>query len=342
MTLRSRAASAADLAPWPGGWRRWYSPEAPVRIGVSSCLLGDAVRYDGGHKRNAALERALGPWAQWVRVCPEVEAGMGVPRPPVRLEEQDGRVLMVNPASGRDHTEAMTRYARRRARALGDEELDGYVLKSGSPSCGLGSATVFRRDLNSREWTAATAGTGLFAVELRRACPDLPLAEERGLRSAEQASWFLDAVFARNRWRAMAARGDGFRSRLVAFHTAHKFLVWARDEDAVRRLGRLVGDAAGLPGDELAARYGAGFLAAMSAPATRARHVNVLQHAQGYLKRLPSPDERRALSRSVEDYRLARAPWSVPAETMRRLALRHQVSYLLDQLYFDPSPRLHR
>lgn len=339
MTLRSRAASGADPAPWPGGWRRWYSPKVPVRIGVSSCLLGDAVRYDGGHKRDSALERALGPWAQWVRVCPEVEAGMGVPRPPVRLEEREGRTRMVDPASGRDRTEAMTRYARERAQALSGQELDGYVLKSASPSCGLGSVKVFRRSANRGEWEVATGGTGLFAVELRRACPDLPVVEERGLRSAERMSWFLDAVFARNRWRA-AASDRGVRSRLVAFHTAHKFLVWARDEEAMRRLGRLVGDAAPLPGDELASRYGAGFLAAMSGSASQARHVNVLQHAQGYLKRLLASDERRALSQSMEDYRLARAPWSVPAETMRSLALRHQARYLLGQLYFDPSPRL--
>ena len=325
--------------PWPGGWRRWYSPEAPVRIGVSSCLLGDAVRYDGGHKRDSALERALGPWAQWVRACPEVDAGMGVPRPPVRLEERGGRVRMVDPASGRDHTEAMTRSARERVQGLSGQELDGYVLKSASPSCGLGSAKVFRRDPSRGGWPVETGGTGLFAVELRRACPDLPVVEERDFRSTERTSWFLEAVFARNRWRAAVASGGGVRSRLVAFHEAHKFQVWARDEDAMRRLGRLVGDAARLPGNELAARYGAGFLAAMSGPATHARHVNVLQHAQGWLKRLLASDERRALSQSVEDYRLGRTPWSVPAETIRRLALRHQARYLLGQLYFDPSPR---
>lgn len=351
--------------PWPGGWRRWYSPDAPVRIGVSACLLGDAVRYDGGHKRDSALERALGPWAQWVGVCPEVEAGMGVPRPPVRLEERDDGLRMVDPASGLDHTEAMTRYARRRARVLGARELDGYVLKSRSPSCGLGSARVFRRSRSGEEWAVGSGGTGLFALELRQACPDLPLVEEGDLQIGPRAKAFLEVVFARNRWRALttaappagpalriaaenaatsasrhvAESAASFRSRLVAFHTAHKFLVWARDERAVRRLGRLLGAAARLPDDELAARYGAGFLAAMSTPATRGRHVNVLQHAQGYVKRVMAPDKRRALHRAVEDYRLGRAPWSVPADMLRRCAARHRVRYLLDQLYFDSAPR---
>lgn len=359
---------SAASEPWPGGWRRWYSPDAPVRIGVSACLLGDAVRYDGGHKRDSALDRALGPWAQWVRVCPEVEAGMGVPRPPVRLEERDGGLRMVDPASGRDHTEPMTRYARRRTRALGDLELDGYVLKSRSPSCGLGSARVFRRSRSGEEWVGQSGGTGLFALELRRACPDLPLAEEGDLQTASLAKAFLETVFARNRWRALATvaapAGAVFRlaaesattsasasrpvaesaarlrSRLVAFHTAHKFVVWARDEGAVRRLGRLLGGAGRLPDDELAARYGSGFLAAMSTPATRERHVNVLQHAQGYVKRLLAPEKRRALHRAVDDYRLGRAPWSVPADLLRRCAARHRVRYLLDQLYFDSAPRL--
>lgn len=351
--------------PWPGGWRRWYSADAPVRIGVSACLLGDAVRYDGGHKRDSTLDRVLGPWAQWVGVCPEVEAGMGVPRPPVRLEERDGSLRMVDPASGRDHTDAMAGYARRRARALGARELDGYVLKSRSPSCGLGSARVFRRSRSGEEWAVESGATGLFALELRQACPDLPLAEEGDLRTAPRTKAFLEAVFARNRWRALAAAatttGSAFplaaedaatcasrpaaegaaslRSRLVAFHTAHKFLVWARDERAVRSLGRLLGDAARLADDELAARYGAGFLAAMSTPATRERHVNVLQHAQGYLKRMLTPDSRRTLNQAVEDYRLGRAPWSVPADVIRRCAVHHRVRYLLDQLYFDSAPR---
>ena len=329
---------------------------------MSACLLGDAVRYDGGHKRDSALERALGPWAQWVGVCPEVEAGMGVPRPPVRLEERDGSLRMVDPASGLDHTEAMTRYARRRACVLGARQLDGYVLKSRSPSCGLGSARFFRRSRSGGEWAVESGGTGLFALELRQACPDLPLAEEGDLQTAPRAKAFLEAVFARNRWRALTAAAPpagsalrlaaenaatsasrpaaaSLRSRLVVFHTAHKFLVWARDERAVRRLGRLLGGGARLPDDELAARYGAGFLAAMSTPATRGRHVNVLQHAQGYVKRVMAPDKRHALHRAVEDYRLGCAPWSVSADMLRRCAVRHRVRYLLDQLYFDSAPR---
>lgn len=304
--------------------------------------MGDAVRYDGGHKRDLFLTETLSPWVQWARVCPEIETGMGVPRPPIRLEEADGGIRLVEPATRRDHTEKMRRWAEARIEELNRAGLDGYVLKSASPSCGLGSVKVHRdgRALHAR-------GNGVFAAELQKRWPGLPTVEERALAATRTREDFAERAFARNRWRVLAEReagrndrraerGDG-RAGLVAYHEAHKFLFWARDERTMRRMGRLVGQAAG--SHRLFARYEAGLSTVLAAPARRGGHVNVLQHARGYLKKVLGPEEARRLDVAIEEYRLANAPRSRPLELIRRSALRHGCRYLLGQVYFDPFPK---
>lgn len=304
--------------------------------------MGDAVRYDGGHKRDLFLTETLSPWVQWERVCPEIETGMGVPRPPIRLEEADGGIRLVEPATRRDHTVKMRRWAEARIEELNRAGLDGYVLKSASPSCGVGSVKVHRdgRVLHAR-------GNGVFAAELQKRWPGLPAVEERALATRRTREDFAERAFARNRWRVLADRraepddrraepGDR-RAELVAYHEAHKFLFWARDERTMRRMGRLVGQAAG--SRRLFARYEAGLSTVLAAPARRGGHVNVLQHARGYLKKVLGPEEARRLDVAIEEYRLASAPRSRPLDLIRRSALRHGCRYLLGQVYFDPFPK---
>ena len=168
-----------------------------VRIGISSCLLGDEVRFDGGHKRDAPLLEAFAPHVEWVRVCPEVEIGMGVPREPVRLVQSGGDLRMIAVHSGTDHTEAMREFAARRVQALAAMDLRGYVLKSDSPSCGLHGVKVF--DVNEGDAEPARRGTGLFAAALTSAFPDLPIAEERQLADPASRASFLDRVIAYDR-----------------------------------------------------------------------------------------------------------------------------------------------
>jgi len=168
-----------------------------VRIGISSCLLGDEVRFDGGHKRDAPLLEAFAPHVEWVRVCPEVEIGMGVPREPVRLVQSGGDLRMIAVHTGTDHTEAMRAFAARRVQALAAMDLRGYVLKSDSPSCGLHGVKVF--DVNEGDAEPARRGTGLFAAALTSAFPDLPIAEERQLADPASRASFLDRVIAYDR-----------------------------------------------------------------------------------------------------------------------------------------------
>lgn len=323
--------SGVSGASWPGGWQRWHSPETPVRLGVSACLLGDTVRYDGRHKRHSFLTETLASWVEWVRVCPEVEVGMGVPRPPIRLVEDDGRIRLVEPATQRDHTREMARWARRRREELEALGLDGYVLKSASPSCGLGSVKVHRGDR-----TLHARGTGVFAAELQRGWPGLPAVEEGMLDGRAAREEFAERVFVRNRWRGLAGRGATSPAALTAFHEAHKFLLWARSEEAMRRLGRLLGESPW--SRRTVARYEAGLFAVMATPASRGGHVNVLQHARGYVKQCLDPAEARRLDTAIENYRLARVPRSLPLKLLRRFARRCEARYLLGQLYFAPFP----
>jgi len=164
---------------------------SPVRIGISACLLGEEVRFDGGHKRDSFLTEILGPHVQWVPVCPEVEVGMGTPREPVRLFRSGSELRMVTVHTGHDYTEAMNRWAEERVRQLDREDLCGYVLKKDSPSCGMEGVKVYgRSDVPER------AGRGLFAQVLMTHMPWLPVEEEARLTDPRLRENFLERIFA--------------------------------------------------------------------------------------------------------------------------------------------------
>jgi uncharacterized protein YbgA (DUF1722 family)/uncharacterized protein YbbK (DUF523 family) len=326
---------SSELAPALGAWSAWHEA-GPIRLGISSCLLGEKVRFDGGHKRDRFLVEELGPWVEWVAVCPEVESGMGVPRPSVRLVEQGGVVRLIAPATGQDFGARMRAYARKRVAELQELELDGYVLKKNSPSCGLLRLEVY--DAASPVGPVRRDGTGLFAAALSGAWPHLPLEEEGRLGDARIRENFVERVFCRNRWRTLVRRGRS-RRRLVEFWTAHKMLVRAHDEAAYQRLGRLVGSAGQGTLPELYGRFEREFFAALGVQATRRRHADVLRHALGYLRELLDPFERAELASAVDDYRRGLLPLVVPLTLLRSQIRKHGVPYLAAQLYFDPHPR---
>jgi uncharacterized protein YbgA (DUF1722 family)/uncharacterized protein YbbK (DUF523 family) len=334
-----------------GSWQAWHDDERPLRLGASSCLLGEEVRFNSGHCRERFLTDVLGPFVEWVGVCPEVESGMAIPRPAIRLvDEDDGRGLrlMTSPRQHRgapappdgaieDHTEAMERFSAARLRALGQAGLDGFVLKKDSPTCGLERVKVYAaRD--DKGAVRHRRGRGLFAEALARALPDLPLEEEGRLNDAHIREAFIERIFCHNRWRGLAAQ-EPDRGRLVAFHTAHKLLLWAHQEVGMRRLGRLLGEAGRLPDAELLARYGAGFHEVMRQRATPRRHMNVLQHAMGYLKKVLSPERKRSLIAALEDYHRGLLPLVVPISLLRHEISAHGIEYLQGPLYFEPHPR---
>ncbi len=308
-------------------------PPRPVRIGISACLLGAQVRFDGGHKRDPFLTDTVGRFVEWVPVCPEVECGLGTPRPTMRLVRNDEGVRLLTIKDGVDLTARMEQFAQRRARQLAPEKLSGYVFKKDSPSCGLERVKVY-----GAHGVPERTGRGLFAAALLDRFPDLPAEEEGRLSDPRLRENFIERVFAYARLR------DLLESRwtiggLVKFHTAHKLMLMAHSPDAYRQLGRLVASAAGLPRAEVAHRYTRQFMAALTIVATPRRHVNVLQHMAGYFSDRLDAASRRELNDAIEDYRKGLVPLIVPITLMRHHVRVHDVSYLQGQLYLEPHPK---
>lgn len=303
-----------------------------LRLGVSSCLLGEQVRFDGGHKHDRFLTDLLGRYAEWVPVCPELEAGMGVPREAVRLEGNVEAPSMVGVRSRVDHTTVMRRCAAARVRQLADLNLQGYVFKKGSPSCGMERVRVYGQGgMPSRR------GRGLFAAAFMTAFPLLPVEEEGRLNDPVLRESFIERVFAYRRWRALAdAPGRG---ALVVFHTAHKFQLLAHSPKHYSALGRLVAEQKRQRPAALVAEYGIAFMAALAVHATAAKHVNVLQHLAGFCREHLDAPDRQELAAVIDDYRRFLVPLVVPLTLLRHHIERHQVTYVLGQTYLYPHPK---
>jgi uncharacterized protein YbgA (DUF1722 family)/uncharacterized protein YbbK (DUF523 family) len=309
------------------------------RIGISWCLLGEEVRYDGGHKRDPFLVETFGRFVQWVPVCPEVEVGMGTPREAIHLvASPDGvpsgehRVRLLGVRSERDWTRDMDRWRRKRVRELADADLSGYVLKKDSPSCGLERVRVHA------DAGVTRTGRGLFAQSLVDAFPNLPIEEEGRLHDPHLRDNFVERVFAYQRVRRLFA-GRWSIGDLVAFHTAHKLLLLAHSRQAHTALGRLVARAKDLARRELASLYEQGFMDALRKTATPGRHADILQHMLGHFSdRLDAASKHELLS-LIDDHRNGLVPLVVPLTLMRHHVRHHGVEYLARQVYLEPHPR---
>ena len=314
-------------------WRRWHADDIPIRIGVSSCLLGNEVRYDGGHKHDRYLTGVLGEWVEWESVCPEMEGGMGVPRPTIRLERDGDGDRLIEPDSGTDYSDAMARFARTRVRQLSKDGIDGFILKRGSPSCGMERVKVWAKGAPAHK-----RGVGHFARSLMASNPDLPVEEEGRLNDVPLRDHFIERVFCRNRWRILRLRRLS-RKKLVAFHTAHKMLLRSHDEKGYRALGRLIGELGTRPDREIFVEYETAFMETMSRRATVSKHVNVMHHIMGYLKRDLAAENKRLILSAIEDYRGGLLPITVPLSLLRYEVESRGIDYVRGQLYLEPHPR---
>ena len=316
-----------------------HTSEPPrVRLGISACLLGQEVRYNGGHKRDAFLTDTFGRYAEWVDVCPEVEIGLGTPRPSMRLVRigrgEEAEVRLVTPETGVDHTEAMRTWSVRRVEELAQLDLDGYVLKKDSPSCGMERVKLYPEEGGAPTKDAR----GLFAEALLRRLPHLPVEEEGRLNDPPLRENFITRVFLHARWRQEDAAG-WTRAALMRFHEKHKFLLMARNQAGMRRLGRLLGDSA--RGDEagvLAPVYREVLTEVMRRPPTRRGHTNVLQHMAGFVSDALDPADREELRETIERYRLGLLPLIVPVTLLRHWVRKLNVEYLQGQVYLEPHP----
>jgi uncharacterized protein YbgA (DUF1722 family)/uncharacterized protein YbbK (DUF523 family) len=304
-------------------------------VGISSCLLGENVRYDGGHKLDRYLRDVLGRFVRWVPVCPEVECGLGVPRESMRLVGEPASPRLVTIRSGVDLTARMEAWARKRAAALEAEELCGFVFKSSSPSSGLHAVKVYDAKGNP-----SRRGVGLFARAFTGRFPLVPVEDEGRLNDPDLRETFIERVFAFARWRAFL-RDDASHGSLVKFHTAHKLLLMAHDPRAVSALGALVAGAKarGAGGRRaLLDEYGAGFMETLRREATVKKTVNVLQHAMGYFKTRLDAAEKAELLEVIGQYHRGIVPLVVPLVLLRHYVRKLGEPYLAGQLWLDPHP----
>ena len=305
-----------------------------IRLGVSACLLGQEVRYDGGHKRDAFLTDTLGAFVEWVPVCPEVEIDLGTPRETIRLVGSPESPRLVAPRSGLDLTERMQRYAFNKARELARLDLCGYVLKKDSPSCGME-----RVKIHSEGRPGEKKGVGLFARALMDALPILPVEEEGRLNDPELRENFITRVFSYRRWRDLL-EGKFSPGALVSFHTDHKLLLMAHSPAHYTRLGRLTAaGGSGMPRLELQEAYGALFMEALARIATIRKNTNVLQHAMGYFKTRLTADEKQELIETIDNYHRGLVPLIVPITLLRHHVRRFGEPWLARQIYFSPHPK---
>jgi uncharacterized protein YbbK (DUF523 family)/uncharacterized protein YbgA (DUF1722 family) len=300
-----------------------------VRLGISACLLGRPVRFDGGHKRDAFLVDALGRFVEWVPVCPEEEAGLGTPREAMRLVRTGAKICLVTLRSNRDLTSELRAHANARVSELTGRDLDGFVLKKDSPSCGLTRVKVYERGIPTR------SGRGLFAEELCGRFPLLPVEDEGRLRDPAIREHFLERVFAYSRLRRLFA--SRLRARnLVRFHSTHKLLLLAHAPDITAQLGRLVAQVRDSAAAPLARDYAHAFMATLGRAASRGRHRNVLDHTVGYLREFLSAEARTDVHSAIADYGAGFVPLAVPLRLIAHYAALHRIQYISNQVYLDP------
>jgi uncharacterized protein YbgA (DUF1722 family)/uncharacterized protein YbbK (DUF523 family) len=287
------------------------------RVGVSSCLLGEEVRFNGGHKRFRFLTDELDPYVDWVPYCPEVEIGLGTPREPIRLTV-DGR--LVNRGGTLDHTALMAALQL----PLG---IDGYVFKAKSPSCGVWGIPRYRPDGEA----SGAVGSGLYASRVMASFPLLAVEDEGRLNDAGLREAFVERVFAAARLRSLLSREWEPRD-LVAFHARHKLQLLAHDPDRYRFLGRVVASGGA------ACDYRELFLAAVAAPATRGRNANALRHAYSRIGRALAAPRRSDLVGRIDAYRRGEVPLSVPVALLAHYASGGDLPWLESQTFLSPFP----
>ena len=287
-----------------------------IRVGISSCLLGQEVRYDGGHKRDSYVNGTLSKYFRFVPVCPEVAVGLGIPRPPIRLVQAEDSIRVRGVKVGElDVTDELEAYGREMSAKLDD--ISGYIFKRGSPSCGMERVKVY-----SEKGMPVSHSAGAYAREFMINRPSLPCEEEGRLGDPVLRENFISRVFVFHRWGKLIDSGIT-PAKLVAFHTEHKFIVLSHGQVAYKRLGRLVADAGKRNIEDVAQEYVNELMATLKRRANRKQHVNVLQHLLGYVSDELDAADRAEMLELIEQYRQGLVPLVVPITLLNHHFRRH-------------------
>jgi uncharacterized protein YbgA (DUF1722 family)/uncharacterized protein YbbK (DUF523 family) len=306
--------------------------ERKIKLGISTCLLGKNVRFDGGHKLDRFLTDTLGQYVVYVPVCPEVECGLPVPRESMHLEGDPDSPRLVTSRTKQDMTERMVNWAGRRVVELEKEGLMGFIFKSDSPSSGMERVRVY-----NEKGMPAKKGVGMFARLFMGHFPLLPVEEEGRLHDPKLRDNFIERIFALARWRDVLSKGMT-RGNLVDFHTRHKLLILSHNPKNYQMMGKLVAQAKAIPLRELYGQYQSVLMEALQLKTTPKKNANVLQHMMGYFKDQLSPDEKQELLEIIELYRKEYVPLIVPITLIKHYVRKYDESYLKEQVYLNPHP----
>jgi uncharacterized protein YbgA (DUF1722 family)/uncharacterized protein YbbK (DUF523 family) len=303
-----------------------------ISVGVSSCLLGENVRWNGGHQLNHFIRDILGRFFRFVPVCPEFECGFGVPREPLRLTGDPDRPRLVTSKTGIDVTQRMEEWSSKKLEELDKENLCGFIFKSKSPSSGLFRVKVY----NDRGYPAKH-GTGAFARSFVSSFPLVPVEEDGRLCDDDIRENFIERIFVFKRWRLLLEMERKIRC-IMDFHTRHKYLIMAHSPKHYSLMGKLVAGVTMKTLETDLVTYGALLNEAMALKATRAKHVNVLQHMSGYFKKHLTADEKAELCEIIEHYRAGSVPLIVPVTLINHYVRKTGEPYLENQIYLKPHP----
>ncbi|SCA55149.1 conserved hypothetical protein [Candidatus Terasakiella magnetica] len=307
--------------------------EKHLKIGVSACLLGEKVRFNGGHCHDRFLTQSLSPFAEFIPSCPEAAIGMGIPREAVRLERfKDGSTHLIAPKSKEDFTKDMEAYASVRAHQLEALDLDGYIFKKNSPSCG-----VFRVKTYVNDQPAERNNAGLFAKALMEKFPKLPVEEDGRLNDPMLRENFLERVFAFRRVKDLFKNG-WTRREVVAFQGAEKMLLLAHSPLLSKELGQLVGQIKSYKREEFKQLYIQKFMQCLAIKPSKGKQANALMHMAGHLKQKLSANGRLELNKTIKDYQNGVIPFCVPIALLSHMIRRCNIIYLSSQSYLSPCP----
>lgn len=304
-----------------------------IKLGISSCLLGNKVRFDGQHKYDHWLVETLGQHVEWVPVCPEVECGLPVPREAMRLVGDPAAPRLLTTQTSIDHTQRMLDWSAQRISRLAQEGLCGFVFKSKSPSSGMERVKVYP----AKGGAAEKKGVGIFAREFMRAFPLLPVEEEGRLHDPVLRENFIERIFITHRWNQLRANPFSAKA-IVEFHTLHKLLLMAHSPQIYREMGKLVAAITQYQPEDFAALYLAKLTLATSYHATRAKHQNVMQHILGYFKQDLSSAEKAELLELITQYKNHLLPLIVPITLLNHYVRKYEKPYLAGQFYLHPHP----
>ncbi len=303
-----------------------------IKLGISTCLLGERVRYDGGHKLDRFLRDTLGQYVEYVPVCPEVECGLPVPRESMHLEGDPSSPRLVTSRIHQDLTERMVQWAKKRVIELEKENLCGFIFKSDSPSSGMERVRIY-----NEKGMPVKKGIGIFAKIFMEHFPLLPVEDEGRLHDPKIRENFIERIFTLKRWREMLAKKPTL-GNLVKFHTQHKFLILSHSPKHEQSMGRLVAKAKGMPLKEAFEQYQKLLMEALKLKTTPKKHANVLMHMMGYFKDQLSSDEKQELLEIINHYREGYIPLIVPVTLIQHYVRKYNQPYLKEQVYLNPHP----